>query len=332
MIEHRGSQFFLRDCSSANGSVVNGDRVSERGLRDGDLVAIGSMRLLFREEPVEAGAGGKVVPHPSAAPFVCPSCGGEYRRGDLFCRECGAQVAAAERPPEDRLRLVRDGGAAARPFLQRLWRHAGLGRPARGGARAGERRPRTATRNPCPSSRTSRARPAPRARWRWLPDRKAAPRRAPAPAAEGAPAASRGAVAAPRAAARSRAARRLAAPAEPARRLAAFVVDAVVRALRPGGPARARRLVLVGPGGPADAVRRVLPAGARLGDPRPARAPAGRALPRLLLEREGRHPGQGAPGPAGRDGGRRLAPPPGPRDPARLRLPPLAWPASGSAS
>jgi uncharacterized RDD family membrane protein YckC len=100
VIEHRAGQFFLRDSSSANGSVVNGDRVSERGLRDGDLVAIGSMRLLFREEPVELGGGAKVVPHPSAAPLVCPSCSGEYRRGDLFCRECGAQVAQPSGPPK----------------------------------------------------------------------------------------------------------------------------------------------------------------------------------------------------------------------------------------
>jgi uncharacterized RDD family membrane protein YckC len=100
VIEHRGSQFFLRDCSSANGSVVNGDRVSERGLRDGDLVAIGSMRLLFRDEPLEAGAGGKVLPHPSSTPLACPSCGGEYRRGDLFCRDCGKQVAQASGPPK----------------------------------------------------------------------------------------------------------------------------------------------------------------------------------------------------------------------------------------
>jgi uncharacterized RDD family membrane protein YckC len=100
VIEHRGSQFFLRDCSSANGSVVNGDRISERGLRDGDLVAIGSMRLLFREGPVEAGGSGKVLPHPSAAPLLCPSCRGEYRRGDLFCRECGAQVAQPSGPPK----------------------------------------------------------------------------------------------------------------------------------------------------------------------------------------------------------------------------------------
>jgi uncharacterized RDD family membrane protein YckC len=101
VIEYRAGQFLLRDSSSANGSIVNGDRVSERGLRDGDLVAIGSMRLLFREEPVEAGSGsGKVVPHPSAAPLVCPSCGGDYRRGDLFCRGCGTQVAQPSGPPK----------------------------------------------------------------------------------------------------------------------------------------------------------------------------------------------------------------------------------------
>lgn len=98
VVEQRGRQFFLRDCNSANGSVVNGDRVSERGLRDGDLVAIGSMRLLFKEEPAEPGA--KVVPHPSAAPMRCESCGASYRRGDLFCRECGTEVPQPKGPPK----------------------------------------------------------------------------------------------------------------------------------------------------------------------------------------------------------------------------------------
>lgn len=98
VIERRGSQFFMRDCDSANGSVVNGDRVSERGLRDGDLLAIGSMRLLFREDPAAPGA--KVVPHPSAAPMHCPECGADYRRGDVFCRDCGGQVPRPSGPPK----------------------------------------------------------------------------------------------------------------------------------------------------------------------------------------------------------------------------------------
>ena len=100
VIENRGRQFFLRDCSSANGSVVNGDRVTEKPLRDGDLVAIGSMRLLFREESAVEAVGGKVLAHPSAAPLECPSCKSVYRRGDLFCRECGLQVAQPSGPPK----------------------------------------------------------------------------------------------------------------------------------------------------------------------------------------------------------------------------------------
>jgi uncharacterized RDD family membrane protein YckC len=98
VVEHRGEHFLLRDCNSANGSVVNGDRVSERALRDGDLIAIGSLRLLFREEAAPS-ASGKIVPHPSALPLRCASCNAEYRRGDLFCRECGTQVAQPSGPP-----------------------------------------------------------------------------------------------------------------------------------------------------------------------------------------------------------------------------------------
>jgi uncharacterized RDD family membrane protein YckC len=93
VIELRGSQYFLRDCNSSNGSLVNGDRVSERSLRDGDLVAIGTARLLFREEVEIEDAGAKVVQHPSAPRLQCPQCSADYRKGDAFCRQCGAQLA-----------------------------------------------------------------------------------------------------------------------------------------------------------------------------------------------------------------------------------------------
>jgi uncharacterized RDD family membrane protein YckC len=94
VIEPRGGQFFLRDCNSSNGSLVNGDRVSERSLRDGDLVAIGTVRLLFREEAEPLDAAGKVVQHPSAPRLHCHACGADYRRGDLFCRQCGERLPA----------------------------------------------------------------------------------------------------------------------------------------------------------------------------------------------------------------------------------------------
>src|SRR5437870_11787855 len=87
VIECRGSQYYLRDCNSSNGSLVNGDRISERSLRDGDLLAIGTARLLFREEVELEEAGAKIVQHPSAPRLSCPSCSADYRKGDLFCRQ-----------------------------------------------------------------------------------------------------------------------------------------------------------------------------------------------------------------------------------------------------
>ena len=153
VIEHRGSQFFLRDCSSANGSVVNGDRVSERGLRDGDLVAIGSMRLLFREEPVEAGGGGKVGRPPLGGAARLPLLQRRVpARRPLLPRVRGAG-GAAERPAEDRVRLVRDRGAAARALLQRLRRPRWprTGSASRGPPR--RRRRAAATRSRCRSRR-----------------------------------------------------------------------------------------------------------------------------------------------------------------------------------
>jgi uncharacterized RDD family membrane protein YckC len=99
VIEYRGSQYFLRDCNSSNGSVVNGDRVSEKSLRDGDIVAIGSARLLFREE-LDAEGAAKVVPHPSAPRLSCPACEAQYRKGDIYCRACGAKLPEPSGPPK----------------------------------------------------------------------------------------------------------------------------------------------------------------------------------------------------------------------------------------
>ena len=223
VIEHRGSQFFLRDCSSANGSVVNGDRISERGLRDGDLVAIGSMRLLFREEPVEA--AGKVVPHPSAAPLVCPSCAGEYRRGDLFCRECGAQVAQPSGPPK----AVCASCGTAVPLPARFCSACGAALAADGqrveapeGAKDAGRRDT----QPVPVAPGPPAAPRAAGSMAMAPEREATPQPPPAPSPQAAPAA-RVERRLPRDRRAEAALRRTSEPADFASRLAAFVVDAV---------------------------------------------------------------------------------------------------------
>ena len=132
VIEYRASQYYIRDCNSSNGSLVNGDRVSERSLRDGDLVAIGTARLLFRDDLVLEDAGGKVVQHPSAPKLQCPQCHADYRKSDLFCRQCGAPVAPPREPP----RAVCTSCGTAVPLPARFCNACGspLARDPEGGA------------------------------------------------------------------------------------------------------------------------------------------------------------------------------------------------------
>ncbi|MGE5126566.1 MAG: FHA domain-containing protein [Betaproteobacteria bacterium] len=216
VVEHRGAQFFLRDCHSANGSVVNGDRVSECALRDGDLVAIGSMRLLFREE-VPSGSG-KVVPHPSALPLRCPSCQAEYRRGDLFCRECGAQVAQPSGPPK----AVCSSCGAAVPLPARFC--SGCGATLSPDGERVDGPPEAARRDtrPVPVSPPAEAAPVASGSMAMAPEPRAGRRPSSDPLHEpsGRPAGER------RPEAPSRAAR-AAQPATPGSRLAAALVDAV---------------------------------------------------------------------------------------------------------
>jgi len=94
-IELRGGHYLLRDCHSSNGCLVNGNRVLERELQDGDLVYIGTARLLFREEAVPLDAEGKVVRHPSSLRLRCTACATDCRFGEVFCRQCGARLPSA---------------------------------------------------------------------------------------------------------------------------------------------------------------------------------------------------------------------------------------------
>ena len=111
ILEQREDVFVLRDNGSANGTLVNGDKVdSEYTLRDGDLVAIGSARLLFQLDNPQ-GQQAATGPEGEAAPEVrnaeaekgsssassvtlrCPSCDTPTLANDRFCRKCGAEIA-----------------------------------------------------------------------------------------------------------------------------------------------------------------------------------------------------------------------------------------------
>ncbi len=95
VIEQRGTQYFVRDCNSSNGSLLNGDRITESALKDGDLMAIGATRLLFRD--AATGDVGEASHPPAPAPepasgTVCPQCKAPTRGGGQFCHACGASL------------------------------------------------------------------------------------------------------------------------------------------------------------------------------------------------------------------------------------------------
>ena len=112
ILEQRDDIYILRDNNSANGTLVNGDKVdAEKTLRDGDLVAIGSSRLLFQlDEGVAASTPGAAQPvvaggvelQDADAPesalagagstINCPACGKKAFTTDRFCRACGGEL------------------------------------------------------------------------------------------------------------------------------------------------------------------------------------------------------------------------------------------------
>jgi adenylate cyclase len=55
IVERQGARIMLRDLRSSNGTYVNGRRINESPLKDGDEIQLGSMRLLFQVE--KAGDG-----------------------------------------------------------------------------------------------------------------------------------------------------------------------------------------------------------------------------------------------------------------------------------
>jgi hypothetical protein len=48
-LRYKTRRFWVTDLSSTNGTFVNGERVSEQALRDGDTLSLGGLELVFRE-------------------------------------------------------------------------------------------------------------------------------------------------------------------------------------------------------------------------------------------------------------------------------------------
>ena len=62
--------YIIRDLDSKNGVFLNGARVTEARLRDGDRIQIGLTRLMFRCDEPSSGASTEIAP-----PQLCAACG-----------------------------------------------------------------------------------------------------------------------------------------------------------------------------------------------------------------------------------------------------------------
>jgi pSer/pThr/pTyr-binding forkhead associated (FHA) protein len=104
LIERVGSRHVLRDAGAPSGSLVNGQRVAEAVLRDGDRIQIGGHTIVFYEKatasrlrrPVDVPRA-PAVPIPAAAPGVCPFCGTakDPLTGACACAVAEPQAGAA---------------------------------------------------------------------------------------------------------------------------------------------------------------------------------------------------------------------------------------------
>ena len=108
-IKMENGRHILLDGGGQVGSVVNGQRVQTQLLKDGDMIQLGQMRLLFREKATASKIGRPVVdaPKPAQAPgavsmpsHLCPFCGAaKDAQGNCLCNVPGAASGMQMPPP-----------------------------------------------------------------------------------------------------------------------------------------------------------------------------------------------------------------------------------------
>jgi pSer/pThr/pTyr-binding forkhead associated (FHA) protein len=82
-IFRQNGRYLIQDQGAPVGTMVNGQRVSQQLLQDGDEIQLAGVRMIFYEKatagprrPVDAPRS-PIAPMPPTAPNVCPFCGGE---------------------------------------------------------------------------------------------------------------------------------------------------------------------------------------------------------------------------------------------------------------
>jgi pSer/pThr/pTyr-binding forkhead associated (FHA) protein len=106
-IRMENGRHLLLDGGAPSGSVVNGQRVQQQLLRDGDMIQLGQARLLFREKATASKIGRPVADAPKGAQspgglampsHLCPFCGAaKDAQGNCLCSVPG--MAPGAPPP-----------------------------------------------------------------------------------------------------------------------------------------------------------------------------------------------------------------------------------------
>src|SRR5262249_41157441 len=109
------NRHMLLDGGAPAGSVVNGQKVQQQLLRDGDMIQLGQVRLLFREKATAAKVGRPITDAPKSSPdpsavaipsHLCPFCGAQKdAAGNCLCTVPGQNPA-----------LQQSMGPATQPF------------------------------------------------------------------------------------------------------------------------------------------------------------------------------------------------------------------------
>jgi len=107
VVELQDGRHALRDAGSPLGTKLNGQKVTEHVLRDGDLIEIGSMRLEFHEKATASAVPKPAEPAPKppvqipTVEGICPFCGGrkDPNTGACACTIAGQPSAAPSWSP-----------------------------------------------------------------------------------------------------------------------------------------------------------------------------------------------------------------------------------------
>lgn len=91
IIQWAAAGWMLVDQGSANGTLVQGQRVANHELRNGDTVQMGDSRLVFED-------GSTVSPVPQW--IWCSRCGAPAASGTWICAACGQSFAGTTPTPE----------------------------------------------------------------------------------------------------------------------------------------------------------------------------------------------------------------------------------------